>query len=569
MRRPSFRRPAIELVLVQVLFALYGGWFIARTSFIVQGDRYFALNDTAMIAMQHARNLASGHGWADWNAGRDSVLWTLWMAAIHSLPLARSTISVAMQITSLVVLLANLGFVHAIARQLGASRWTAAGALLLTAGFYPLDSAALQGSEVGLLAVWTSCSVWLALRSVRRSRDTSKFYIVLGVGPLVRLDAAIAAVVLAVTASVARRRGTAPRSLALVAPAVIVSLSTISVHVDLGRWPSPNRGRPAGVVENRRHVSIARRLESITAAGAAVAADSIGCLGYFAARACIELDSIVSREPDVVVASLERMHATGAMARYHGHDLQGLGKVFLRRDSNAILLDSSERLASQWWWDGVALQNQGRIGEALELFERAIATGPANDTWPYHFGALLVERRSLAEVEAYYDRIAPQDRKPHISEYCRGVALGRAGRFDEAVERFQRALAIDPAHELSYEMLGNMAAARGRFEEANEFFRTAIEIVPEYASAHRNLAASLQRLGRSEEAELHLRRAAAGDASPAQRCYDWGRYLLDHGHAKLAIAPLECALASDPDHAGARRLLQRARLDAAATGPAP
>src|SRR5436190_1119762 len=74
------------------LSLLASATFVARASFTIQGQRYFSLFDDAMISMRYARMLAEGHGLV-WNAGGPPVegytnfLWTLWMSAIHLLPL--------------------------------------------------------------------------------------------------------------------------------------------------------------------------------------------------------------------------------------------------------------------------------------------------------------------------------------------------------------------------------------------------------------------------------------------------------------------------------------------------
>ena len=49
-------------------YAIYAGIYIFKSSFIVDGERYFVLFDEAMISMQYAKNLASGYGLV-WSQG--------------------------------------------------------------------------------------------------------------------------------------------------------------------------------------------------------------------------------------------------------------------------------------------------------------------------------------------------------------------------------------------------------------------------------------------------------------------------------------------------------------------
>ncbi|HEV7784261.1 MAG TPA: hypothetical protein VGQ28_02925, partial [Thermoanaerobaculia bacterium] len=52
---PSRRSWALWALLL--LLAVWGGWFIYRTSFVLDGRRFFCLFDDAMISMTYARNL--------------------------------------------------------------------------------------------------------------------------------------------------------------------------------------------------------------------------------------------------------------------------------------------------------------------------------------------------------------------------------------------------------------------------------------------------------------------------------------------------------------------------------
>src|SRR5690349_12822760 len=90
-------------IVVSGALALYV-LFILRTAFSVHGETYFTLFDDAMISMRYARHLAEGHGLV-WNLGEQppvegysNFLWTVWMAALHRLPLAVSKTSLAVML---------------------------------------------------------------------------------------------------------------------------------------------------------------------------------------------------------------------------------------------------------------------------------------------------------------------------------------------------------------------------------------------------------------------------------------------------------------------------------------
>lgn len=53
---------------VLVLYAIYAALFIYKTTFVINGQRYFSLFDDAMVSMRYAKNLAAGYGLV-WNPG--------------------------------------------------------------------------------------------------------------------------------------------------------------------------------------------------------------------------------------------------------------------------------------------------------------------------------------------------------------------------------------------------------------------------------------------------------------------------------------------------------------------
>lgn len=194
---PSPWRDRLPFAALSVVFAAWAAAFVWRTSATIGGERVFVLFDDAMISMRYARNLAAGHGLV-WDAGGARVegitnpLWTGWMALLHLLPVAETRVSLWVQLTSLLLLVANLWVVRAVAlRVSGGSRPAALGACVLTAAYLPLNNWALQGMEVGLLALLVSAAVLLALRALDRGAAPAGLYLLLGVATWVRIDMAV------------------------------------------------------------------------------------------------------------------------------------------------------------------------------------------------------------------------------------------------------------------------------------------------------------------------------------------------------------------------------------------
>ena len=202
------------LVLVMCLYAVYATAFIYRTSFVLSGERYFCLFDDAMISMRYARNCAAGHGLV-WNPGGERVegftnpLWTVYMAALHLLPIPASKVSLAVQISGALSVLGMLPIVGEICRLLAGGKTKASPVAALLVAFYlPLNTWTLQGMEVGFLALVTCWVVMREMRALRTCRPSgSATYAILAVSTAVRLDMAVVFVaVLLFRAWVAKRR---------------------------------------------------------------------------------------------------------------------------------------------------------------------------------------------------------------------------------------------------------------------------------------------------------------------------------------------------------------------------
>lgn len=194
--KPTGKLDRAWLAIVLV-FCVYAALFIYRTSFVIGGTRYFSLFDDAMISMTYARNLAQGHGLV-WNAGGERVEgytnlgWTLYMALLHLLPVAKAKMSLLVQVSSAALLLAGMLFTRRLASAVsGGSRLVVMGAVL-AAGFYlPIVSWSLQGMEVGLLVVLVTAALWKAIGTVRSGKFSPWPYALLALAMVARLDMAV------------------------------------------------------------------------------------------------------------------------------------------------------------------------------------------------------------------------------------------------------------------------------------------------------------------------------------------------------------------------------------------
>jgi len=184
-------------LIIAAILTVYSALFIYRTTFVIDGTRYFCLFDDEMICMRYARNLADGAGLV-WNAGGEKVegftnpLWTLAMAAFHLLPLPDSKMSICVQILGLVFLLGTVYFTGRAALIVGrGSTLLAVSAMVMLAGYYPFVNWCLQGTEVSALAMAITAALWLSLSDRERGTRSVWPYVILGAATWLRPDAVV------------------------------------------------------------------------------------------------------------------------------------------------------------------------------------------------------------------------------------------------------------------------------------------------------------------------------------------------------------------------------------------
>jgi tetratricopeptide (TPR) repeat protein len=132
-----------------------------------------------------------------------------------------------------------------------------------------------------------------------------------------------------------------------------------------------------------------------------------------------------------------------------------------------------------------------------------------------------------------------------------GVALGRAGRVPEAIERFEEALFLDPNFAEAHDNLGIALVRVGKVQEAIGHFEQAARLKPGSAEAHHNLGAAFERQGKVQEAIQQFEEALRLNPNYTEAQYSLGVALARAGRVPEAIGHWEQALRIYPDYAEA------------------
>lgn len=106
------------------------------------------------------------------------------------------------------------------------------------------------------------------------------------------------------------------------------------------------------------------------------------------------------------------------------------------------------------------------------------------------------------------------DRGPDRRRDIRGILAdaqkhSRAGRIDDAVAHYERALFLRPDHADAHNNLGSALLSQGKADDAAAHFGRALALDPDHAAAHNNLGTVFRDEGRFADAMAHYERAIA------------------------------------------------------------
>ena len=178
----------------------------------------------------------------------------------------------------------------------------------------------------------------------------------------------------------------------------------------------------------------------------------------------------------------------------------------------------------------------GRLAEALESYDRALALQPNSAATVIDRGNILQQLGRFAEALESYDRVLAL--KPDFAEAWlnRGNTLQQLGRFAEALESYDRALAVRPDFLGALLNRGSALEELGRYAEALESYDRALTVRPDYAEALNNRGNALQQLGRFGEALDSYNRALAANRYYSEAMFNRGNLVQKLGNVAEAPA---------------------------------
>jgi tetratricopeptide (TPR) repeat protein len=161
------------------------------------------------------------------------------------------------------------------------------------------------------------------------------------------------------------------------------------------------------------------------------------------------------------------------------------------------------------------------------------------------------QTRTWHDSDALWEHAVASEPESCVAHTNLGFELSKAGRTQEAMAHYTRALELQPSYALAHNSLGQLLLTRGEIDSAIAHFRAAIEGDPRYASAHIDLGVALSQKGETDAAEREFREALRirPDATPAH--VNLANILLARGRTAEAMDEYAAALSIDPSDADA------------------
>ncbi len=150
-------------------------------------------------------------------------------------------------------------------------------------------------------------------------------------------------------------------------------------------------------------------------------------------------------------------------------------------------------------WRGLALKDLGRLQDAQDTFERAVALDATCMPALINRAAILRRLGSSEKALAACDVAIALNPDFAAARCNRGLALNDLDRPQEALEEFDRAIALAPDFAAAHGNRGKTLHALARFADALEAYRRVMVIEPNAAQAYLNASHTCLTIGQLEQ----------------------------------------------------------------------
>ena len=215
--------------------------------------------------------------------------------------------------------------------------------------------------------------------------------------------------------------------------------------------------------------------------------------------------------------------------------------------------------------DGEAAYETRNYGEATKLFEQYISRRPDNPWGHYMLGLSAWKSGDVAKSESAFENALRLDPKHMKSLVNLSRVLIEQKRYDDAIVKLTVAGEVDPESANVQRLMARAHSAKGEFEQAVDAYRRAIAIDGSDAWSMNNLGLLYLEQGFVEDALPYLAKAVMMKEEVAAFHNNLGMALEHQGRFIAAATAYKGALAADPGYKKAAQNL--VRVAAVKSGP--
>ena len=149
---------------------------------------------------------------------------------------------------------------------------------------------------------------------------------------------------------------------------------------------------------------------------------------------------------------------------------------------------------------GKALEEQGKINEATECFQKACDRDATFLPAHYKIAEMRLRQRDLDSAKACFEHIIKQDFNQSQAHFQLGRILSHQREFESAVEEFRHTIKLDPEFNWAYSSLVNTFMEQEKWDEAIATCHAIMNLVKEFPWAYSLLGNALRAKGKITEA---------------------------------------------------------------------
>lgn len=222
-----------------------------------------------------------------------------------------------------------------------------------------------------------------------------------------------------------------------------------------------------------------------------------------------------------------------------------------RIESPFVPTPTPTRSAMSYASEAEDLYRQGKLGQAIIVYEQAIALDPDNVLFYIPLARLLTLEGKTLEAIRRAQRAIDMAPESAPAWAALGTAYDWDGQVPESIEACNRAIELDPTYAEGYACLAEAYADAMRWAEATETAQTAIELDERSVIAHRNYGYVLEIQGNWTQAIAQYERALEIHPNLPYLHIALGQNYRALGNIDAALSQFERAAEIDPQNAQA------------------